>query len=181
MFRTGFSIYIFSFTVVFPLEIPPLLFVDNVHLTILYATPNILEILKTKIKLHFKEGESPNSISFIYQPSYRIRLIDHDVQRLTSSQPVKMKTQSMQSKGLAVLKMMILSTEKALGCNDFGGQAIQLFFPQLAKKIQSQGSSYDSVIMGSLQRIQIDLSHKFDLLILICVTRGRANQGVSAV
>ena len=29
--------------------------------------------------------------------------------------------------------------------------------------------------------IQIDLSHKFDLLILICVTRGRANQGVSAV
>ena len=87
----------------------------------------------------------------------------------------------MQSKGLAVLKMMILSTEKALGCNDFGGQTIQLFFPQLAKKIQSQGSSYDSVIMDSLQRIQIDLSHKFDLLILICVTRGRANQGVSAV
>ena len=35
--------------------------------------------------------------------------------------------------------------------------------------------------MDSLQRIQIDLSHKFDLLILICVTRGQANQGVSAV
>ena len=35
--------------------------------------------------------------------------------------------------------------------------------------------------MDSLQRIQIDLSHKFDLLILICVTRVRANQGVSAV
>ena len=93
----------------FSLEIPPVFFIDNVHLKKLYATPNILEILKTKIKLHFKEGESPNSISFIYQPSYRIRLIDHDVQRLTSSQPVKIKTQSMQSKGLAVLKMTILS------------------------------------------------------------------------
>ena len=37
----------------------------------------------------------------------------------------------------------------------FGGQTIQLFFPQLAKKIQSQGSSYDSVIIDSLQRIQV--------------------------
>ena len=41
------------------------LFVDNLHLTLIYATPNILEILKTKIKLRLKEGESP--ISFIYQ------------------------------------------------------------------------------------------------------------------
>ena len=46
---------------------PPVFFVDNVHLKIFYATPNILEILKTKIKLHLKEGESPKSISFIYQ------------------------------------------------------------------------------------------------------------------
>lgn len=35
-----------------------------------YATPNILEILKTKVKLHLKEGESPNSISFIYQRTF---------------------------------------------------------------------------------------------------------------
>ena len=93
-----------------------------------------------------------------------------------------MKTQSMQSKGLAVLKMMIFSKpRRPLDATTSGTKRFNYFFPQLAKKIQSQESSYDSVIMDSLQRIQIDLSHKFDLLILICVTRVRANQGVSAV
>ena len=71
MSRTGFSVlsrYAFSFLVVFPFEIPPVFFVDNLRLTIIYATPNILELLKTKIELHLKEGDSPNSISVIYQP-----------------------------------------------------------------------------------------------------------------
>ena len=35
--------------------------------------------------------------------------------------------------------------------------------------------------MDSLQRIQRDVSHKFDLLILICATRGWATQEVLAV
>ena len=35
--------------------------------------------------------------------------------------------------------------------------------------------------MDSLQRILVDVSHKFDLLTLICDARGRAPQGMSAV
>ena len=35
--------------------------------------------------------------------------------------------------------------------------------------------------MDSLQRILVDVSHKFDLLTLICDARGRARQGMSAV
>ena len=88
----------------------------------------------------------------------------------------------MQSKGLVVLKMMILSKpRRPLDTTTSEAKRFNHFSPQLAKKIRSQGSSYISVIMDSLQRIQVDVSHKFDLLILICVTRGRVNQGVSAV
>ena len=155
-----------------------------------YATPNILEILKTKVKLHLKEGESPNSILFIYQrtfldqaiyrrkidllstrqndqkegesliqfllsisPRFWIRLFKD--QRSTSSQHVKMKGQSKQSKGL-------VKTEKALGCNNLKGQTIQSFFSHVARKIQLQGSSYNLVIMDSLQRF---LRHVYPKLI----------------
>ena len=71
MFRTDFSIPSTSaFLFVFPFEISLVLIVDNLRLTIVYAAPNILEILKTKVKPHMKEGKSPNSISFIYQPTF---------------------------------------------------------------------------------------------------------------
>ena len=35
--------------------------------------------------------------------------------------------------------------------------------------------------MDSLQRILVDVSHKFDLLTLICDARGRGRRGVLAV
>ena len=93
-----------------------------------------------------------------------------------------MKTQSMQSKGLAVLKMMIFSKpRRPLDATTSGTKRFNYFFPQLAKKIQSQESSYDSVIMDSLQRIQIDLSHKFDLLIFnLCYPCSSKSRGVSS-
>ena len=59
---------IFHFLLFFRSKYHQFLFVDNLRLMIIYATPNILEVLKTKIELHLKEGESPNSISVIYQP-----------------------------------------------------------------------------------------------------------------
>ena len=44
---------------------------------------------------------------------------------------------------------------------------------------QKKSCSYNSIIMDSL--FFKDVSHKFDLLNLICVTRGRANQEELAV
>ena len=89
-----------------------------------------------------KKGNPLIQFLLSISPRFWIRLFKD--QRSTSSQHVKMKGQSKQSKGL-------VKTEKAFRCNDPKGQMIQSFFSQEARKIQLQGSSYNSAIMDSLE------------------------------
>ena len=95
------------------------------------------------VKVIRKKGNPLIQFLLSISPRFWIRLFKD--QRSTYSQHVKMKGQSKQSKGL-------VKTEKAFRCNDPKGQMIQSFFSQVARKIQLQGSSYNSVIMDSLQR-----------------------------
>ena len=110
------------------------MFVDNLRLTIVYATPNILEVLKTQIELRLKEEESPNSISVIYQSMLPDQANQRPKIDLLSTRQNEDTIDAI--KGACRTKNDdTFKSGKALGCNDFGGQMIQSFFPQLAKKI----------------------------------------------
>ena len=91
-----------------------------------------------------KEGESPNSISFIYQRT----LLDQAILRpkidLLSTRQNEETIEAING-ACRTTNDAIFKIEKSLGCNDFEGQMIQSFFPQLAKKIQSQRNSYNSI------------------------------------